>query len=282
MSAEVRSLAWVRACARAPRYSVVVAAIVLSLVGVRALLAAPPTATVAAAPRGGPPAEVGAFAEAFAREYLSWQPGDIAEREARLASFLAAGLDPDAGLVTPTDGEQSVVWTSIAQVRPTGRSRWAARVVAALGDGRRVSLDIPIVHAREALAVGDYPAPASLAGGAHGLRAMSPRDPVQDGELELVVRRAVRNFLAVRTQDLLADLAPGARVLTPDAPTRLLTVEELHWTQPGEALAALVQAELPGGATARLRVHLRVRREGRWFITAFTTPTHPTQGAHRP
>ena len=91
VSVEARSLRALRWRARAPRLLVLGCVGVLALAGLRAALApaTPPQATPTVATRVDP--GVGAFAEAFARVYLSADPARSEWRERRLAAVLARG-----------------------------------------------------------------------------------------------------------------------------------------------------------------------------------------------
>ncbi len=281
MPAETRSLLVARVAARAPRIAVLSAAGLLALAGLRGAIAPPaPTKAPVAAARVVP-AAVGPFAEAFVREYLSWDRDDVGRREQRLSGYLADGLDPDAGL-TPTPGAgQRVAWTVAAAPRAAAQGTWVVSVAAGLDDGTRTTLAIPIRSAGQAMAVIDYPALTALATRAADARASSWSAPVEDRELERVVERAVRNYLAGRAGDLQADLAPGARVITPERSAQLIAVEELAWHTPGRVVAALIEAELPDRTRMRLRLHLTVRRDGRWFVAGLDPSTPPTHGASR-
>lgn len=281
MLADTRTLLAARLVARAPRIALLCAAGVLAVAGLRGAVAPPkPTTASAVAPRPAP-AAAAPFAEAFVREYLSWEQDDIGGREQRLSAYLADGLDPDAGLA-PTPGRRSrVSWTVAGVPRAAGGAVWSVDVLAGLQDGTRTTMSIP-VHARgNAMAVVDYPALVALGTRATDAPARSWNTPVEDAGLERVVQRALRNYLAGRAGDLQADLAPGSRVITPERTSRLITVEELAWKTPGREVAALVVVELPDRSRMRLRLHLSVRRDGRWFVAGLNTPTPPTQGAPR-
>lgn len=280
MRAESRSLSQARLLARAPRLAVLAAGGLLGLAGLRGAIA-PPRPTVLPAPRvASAPATVAPFAEAFVRDYLTWSAGDPADRERRLAGYLADGLDSDGGVVPASGGSQRPVWTAAGVPRAAERaSAWRVAVIAALRGGRRITLLVPVAAgAAGSLAVTDYPALTALA--ARGTaRADQFNDQIDDAELERVVERALRNYLAGNATDLAADLAPGAHVTTPDQTGRLLAIDELAWQQPGRAAAVLADAQLADGNRIRLRFHLSLRRDRRWFVAAINTTNPPTQGA---
>lgn len=281
MPAETRTLAVARIAARGPRIAFLACAGLLALAGLRGVIAPPVTLPAKAKLVGAAPTGVGPFAEAYAREYLSWTPDSVGQREQRLVPFLADGLDPDGGLAPVPGTTQRVTWTSAAAPRAAAPGTWVVTIVAGLADGTRTTLAVP-VHARAgAMAVADYPALTAITARATQARAPAWNTPVDDGELARVVERALRNYLAGRAGDLQADLAPGTRVVTPEQTTRLISIDELDWQQPGRLVAALVAAELPDRARLRLRLHLAVRRDGRWFVAGLDPTTPPTQGAPR-
>src|SRR3954451_18247864 len=106
-----RSLALVRWRARAPRVLLVVAVFVLSALGLRALLRSesqPVVPRVQATSR--PDLESEAFAEEFARAYLTWDAGRPDDRERAVSQYVSQELDPGAGLRPPPDDRERVWW----------------------------------------------------------------------------------------------------------------------------------------------------------------------------
>lgn len=269
MRPESRNLAHARLLARAPRIAIIGAGVLLAFGGLRSAIAPPaPTAGPTVIVRSAP-AAVAPFAEAYVRDLLTWDATDPGERERRLAAYLADGLDPDGGIAPVPGRSQRPEWTVASTARAAERrSGWRVAVLTGLPDGRRMTLVVPVTTgAGGSLVVSDYPSLSALA--ARGTaRAVEWNDTVEDAELERVVERALRNYLAGRAGDLQADLAPGARITTPETASRLVRVEELAWQQHGRRVAVLAAAELPHGTRLRLRFHLALERDGRWFVAA--------------
>jgi hypothetical protein len=219
----------------------------------------PSPAIVGAAISGDP--EVEAFAEAFARTYLTWDPADSERRERQLARFLSRDVDPDAGMAP--DGEQHVNWTAVASERRTG-SRTTV-VVAAEVNGEALHLAVPVERdERGFLAVAAYPA---LVGGPatdRGITAPAERD-VEDPELRAVSERAVRNYLAGESRNLAADLADDATVALPARRLAVEAVESITWSR-GHRVAVQVRATEARAATWTLRYELAVVRRERWYV----------------
>lgn len=282
MRAESRSLTHARLLARAPRIAVIGAGALLALGGLRSAIVPPVAVTPPATAVRQAPAAVVPFAEAFVRDLLTWEASDPGERERRLAAYLADGLDPDGGVAPVPGRSQRPEWTVASGPRAAeAGSGWRVAVLAGLPGGRRMTLVVTVAAgAGGSLVVSDYPSLSALA--ARGTaRAAGWNESVEDAELERVVERALRNYLAGRAGDLQADLAPGAHVTTPETTARLTHVEELAWQQPKRRAAVLAAAELPDGTRLRLRFHLSLERDGRWFVAAIN-PTNPTpQGATR-
>jgi hypothetical protein len=77
---------------------------------------------------------------------------------------------------------------------------------------------------------------------------------------------AVRNYLAGRRDDLLADLAPGAVVSLPERPLRLRSTDAITWARRPRLVA--VEVEAPTGQRLTLRYELAVARRDRWYVRA--------------
>lgn len=272
MPAEPRSLAQARLLARAPRIALLTVTAALTLAGLRAAIAPSHPAATTNAARADAPASVSAFAEAFVRDYLTWTTDDTGQRRSRLSAYLAADLDDDAGLTPPAGGHQAPVWTAAAVARAAAHGRWTATVIAALDGGRRLTLTVPIASRAGGLTVTDYPAITALAARGNTTADRYP-DLINDQGLERVITRATRNYLTGNGPDLQADLAPGAHITTPDTTSRLLTVDEIAWQQPGRTVAVLATTQLTGGTRIQTRLHLTVTNQSRWFISHI----NPTQ-----
>lgn len=281
MRADARSLMRVRLVARAPRVVFVGACATLALAGLRTTItdgnrpAAPLVAPTPVSDLG-----VSAFAEAFARAYLTYRGDDPAAHERAVAAFASGDLDPGAGLQPPVAGSQRVSWTAAMSSSPAGQGRWRVTVAVALaGEGMGLRyLSVPVARdAGGALVVDDYPA---LVGPPARADRSAPPDAgeLTDQALADVASRALGNYLRGAAGNLRADLLPGVRVTTPSPPLRLVAVEALAWREPGRLLAATVSAQDPSGARMRLRFLLRVEHRDRWYLRAIDDPAPSTKG----
>src|SRR5689334_7276796 len=106
MQLATRPLRTVRWTAAAPRVIALLFVAILAAAGLRVIVAGPPPAPAAPTVRPTPPPDYAAqaFAQAFARDYLTWTAkGGEEERAARLKPYLGTGQDEDDGL-QPADG----------------------------------------------------------------------------------------------------------------------------------------------------------------------------------
>src|SRR4051794_20295216 len=97
-----RSLTSVRWAARTPRIAFLAALSIVAAAGLRAIFApaaAAPGHTVSAALRDDRPVE--AFAEGFARAYLTWDARWPERHRQALAAYLPREVDPDGGVALP-------------------------------------------------------------------------------------------------------------------------------------------------------------------------------------
>ncbi|MCW2983820.1 MAG: hypothetical protein JWR63_1390 [Conexibacter sp.] len=255
------SLSALRWRARAPRLAFTSVCMILSLVGLRVVLAGPPKPL--AAPKGSvaSTSDVEGFAEGFARAFLTFSPQDPGRRDR--AMKLYGYVSDDA--VTGT-GATHVVWTSVvdSQARHGG-----GRVVTVLADdGRRewylavtVTLDR---SGRRSIAT----APALVGPPATRPDAVAPAElEVDDRGLRQVAERVVRHFLAGDQADLAADLARGATVTTPPVAARLASVDVITWVARPSRIAVAVTASAPDHLHFSLRYELQViRLGGRWLV----------------
>jgi hypothetical protein len=266
---ETRSLRRVRLTAAAPRLAAGALVLILAVAGLRAAIAPPPQPAAATVIRAAPPASDGAveaFAEGFAREYLTWRAGDDDERAARLRPYLGETLDGDGGLQPARGSTQRVLWTAVAGSRRTQRGFDV--VVAAETTNGRVHLSVPVVRDRRGfLGIADFPA----------LVGPPPTDPVDaakrpatrsvdDTALVIVVERAARNYLAGNRDNLLADLTPDAVVSLPERRLRVTDVQDVTWLEPSTTVGLELQAQDAAGDTWTLRYALSVRRSDRWYV----------------
>ena len=212
-----------------------------------------------------PEPAVEAFAQGFARAYLTVDPARPEARERTLSAYLADPLEPDAGLA-PGRAAQRVLSTTVAGER---RERQRTLVtVAAETDRGLLHLAVPVTRdPRGFLAVASYPALVGPPPLARDLRSPD-EDDVEDPALRAVAERAVRNYLAGRRDDLLADLAPGAVVSLPERPLRLRATDAITWARPRRLVAVAVEATDRTGQRLTLRYELAVARRDRWYVRA--------------
>ena len=220
-----------------------------------------------------PPRDLAAegFAQLFARRYLSWEADDPEAHQRALAAYVGAGMEPGAGLQTPSGGEEQVQWTEVVQERTAAPAELRVYTVAAQTDSAGlVYLTVSVARTRSGvLELAGYPAfvGAPVAGSASGGGALSE---VSDAALQTVVERALRNYLADSAAELAADLTSAARVSLPAQALRLESVQRLDWSpEGGQAVSATVQAQDARGARYTLAYALDVTRvAGRWEIAA--------------
>ena len=252
------------------RYAVI-AASMFGLIASARFAIAPPRGTTAApsAPASATDLAAEGFAVRFTRGYLTWKGDEPALSGSSLESFGGTELEPDLGLEIPPTGEQRVLWAEVVQSREPEAGSHVYTVAAGTStDGVRY-LTVPVRRtASGRLSLSGYPAfvgapasePASLPS---GLRDVS------EPALELVVRRALGNYLADAQGELAADLSAGARVAPPSVPMRLLASGRQEWVPGGGAVTVAVQARDGLGVRYTLSYELDVTRvRGRWEISA--------------
>ena len=262
----------VRAAARAPRAVVLSVCGVLGLVGLKTLFTPsdPPPATPA--PSAQADVVAAAFAESFARAYLTWEAGGSDRRDEALARLMprddAASAD-DVGR-----RHQRVLWSLVTADRPVGAYRRIVTVAAHTTAGL-VHLAVPV--ARNDRGFLYVPSPPALVGPpatATDVAVPAERE-VRDPELRTVAGRVVTNYLAREREDLRADLDADAVVSLPDEPMRVDGVDGVTWVAPDRRVAVAVSAAGPRGLRLALRYELSVtRRAGRWLVrTVHVNPT---------
>ena len=216
-----------------------------------------------------------AFAQAFARSYLTWSPATHDGHDAAVARFAPNTLDAGAGLRPPSHGSQTVRWTAIAGDSRRGRTRLITVLVGTSGGD--LTLAVPVRRdARGLLSVSAYPA---LIGPppANPRTALDVEPPVEDTELSVVAKRTVTNYLARSPRNLAADLTSDAVVVMPVQKFRAARFDDVTWARPNRVAAVVVEALRRDGLQMTLRYELAVvRRAGRWLVRAIeTNPIHP-------
>jgi hypothetical protein len=254
--------------ARAPRLIAGAAAGVLVLVGVRSLIVGAPVPSAPVTSQRNADVAALAFAEAFARAYLTWDPGSPDLQQDAVARFLVDDLD--AGI--DQRDRQSVLWTAaLGDERVAGRLLVTVEAVTDRGPYRLV---VPVQRDdRGLLAVVGYPALVGAV--ATELRRSAPAGTeVEDPALRTVAGRAVRNYLAGERRNLLADLDPEAVVSLPERPLEVRSVDAVEWIAPGRVVVQVTAGD--GASRLVLAYELAVVRGDRWYVRLIAVnPTHP-------
>jgi len=266
-----RPLWQIRTAREWPRYLLSALAVAGLAASARFAIDPPRPAAPRIAAGGVAPPDLAAegFASLFTRSYLTWNAAEPQAHETDLASFVGAGIDPDAGLQVPSSGEQRVAWTEVVQEREPGPGEHVYTVAAQTDDAGLQYLTVSVVRtAGGSLALGGYPAfvgpPAS-----GPAQTQAHLREVDEPALATVVGRALRNYLSASGSELAADLTDNARVSLPVAPLSLESVQSLDWAPGTGAVIAVVQAKDAHGAQYTLAYELDVARvQGRWEVSA--------------
>lgn len=249
-----------RWAARAPRLAAVGASAVLAVAGLRGAFADAPAPAVAPARTDVRDTVTEAVAQEFARDYLTL---DVADRDTERLLKYGAHIEAPRG---PRGLRRGVEWTAVSGVSRRGRSS-TVTVIAGTSRGR-LALAVEIERAPNGVRrVATQPALVAvpMLGSARSVT----RRPVDDAALTVVIRRALKNYLARDTADLSADLAPGVAPLTPPAALRLRSVDAVTWVASPRRVAADVRVVDADRIAQRLSYQLTVqRRGGRWLVLA--------------
>lgn len=217
-----------------------------------------------------------AYAERFARAFLSFSSTDPLTRERALAEFdgRSAGATSE-GYLAGGRGTRRVTQTQVVQAVAVPQGERYVVGADTVPDGR---MYLAVTVARDpggALRVVGFPA---LVGAP--LQGSAAPDPggleVDDDAVSAVVTRALRNYLAGRVGDLPADLTPEAVISVPAQTLRLLRVSELRWEQGvPDSVLATVEAADEHGSQLTLTYELALSRaSSRWFVAGIhTNPT---------
>lgn len=255
------------------RYAVIAASAFGLLASARFAIAPPRPAAVRPVAGDGAAVDLAAegFAVRFARSYLSWKDGEPAGGAAALEAFGGGQMEPRLGLEVPPVGEQRVLWAEVVQSREPVPDLRVYTVAAATTREGVTYLTVPVERTATGLALAGYPAFVGAPASAPAVTAGSLRG-VALPALELVVRRALANYLSDSTGELTADLVEGARVAPPTVPMRLLSTARQEWARGGGAVSVVAQARDGLGVRYTLSYELDVTRvRGRWEISAIQT-----------
>jgi hypothetical protein len=269
-----RPLWRIRVAREWPRYLLSALAVAGIAASARFAIDPPRPVTAKVAPRGPAPPDLAAesFASLFARSYLTWNAADPQAHERDLASFIGAGMEPNAGMQLPSSGEQQVQWTEVVQEREPVSGEQVYTVAAQTDDAGLQYLTVSVVRtAGGSLALGGYP--AFVGGPATGpAQTQGHLREVDEPALATVVERALRNYLSASGSELAADLTNEARISLPAVALSLESVQRLDWAPGVGAVLAVVQAQDARGARYTLAYELDVARvQGRWEVSAIQT-----------
>jgi hypothetical protein len=264
-----------RARASAPRIATFAAIGVLSLAGVRQIVAPPHPITITRqvlVPDSTNEAAADAFAESFARTYLTFSGVDTTSHDNAVASYLAPGVDLGQSVVPSTSISQHVTWTAVAGNSPEGEGKVTITVAVALDtDAVLRYLAIPVAEgAGGTLAVTALPAfvgPPPL--DSNG--APSDGEDVSDAGLRAVVARALASYLRGDNNALAADVVPGVSIPVPAAPLTLTQTQAITQATAGQ-LIVLLSAHDAYGVTYSLRYQVAVVLRDRWYVAAIDPP----------
>lgn len=208
------------------------------------------------------------FASLFARRYLSWSSAEPQAHELEVAELGGQSAE-GADIRVPARGEQRVLWTQVVQTRVAAPGLRVYTVAAETDSAGVVYLTVPVARAPDGpLRLGGYPAfvgpPASAPA-----QLTVPAHELSDPALSSVIARALRNYLAGSSEELAADLTPGARVSLPEQQLELGSVERMTWSADRRSVLAIVRAADRRGVQYTLGYELDVGlTQGRWEVSA--------------
>ena len=176
----------------------------LSAAAVAGLLASARFALAPPRPLGAPPPSVpaarldpaaAAYAVLFARRFLTWNAAEPGASERALMPFTGGGVGPGAGFAAPPAGVQHVLWAEVVQTREPVAGAHVYTVAAETDTAGLLYLAVPVERTAEGIRLSGFP--ALIGPPASAPAAVTPRlREVGAGELETVVARALRNYLA--------------------------------------------------------------------------------------
>jgi len=210
-----------------------------------------------------------AYAVLFARRYLTWSGAESSAGEG-LEPFVGTSMEANAGLVLPAGVVQRVDWAEVVQAREPVTGTHIYTVAAQTDAQGLLYLTVGVTReASGALALSGYP--AFVGPPDHVPAAPPPHGRAVDPALEVVVRRALGNYMSASSSELAADLTPEAQVSLPPNPLTVNTIGRPGWTE-GSAVQVLAQASDSRGVRYTLAYELDVAKvRGRWEISAIQT-----------
>ena len=261
------SLRSTRVRALLPRIAIYGVLGIISIAGLRAIIAGPAESPAVAAPSTAgsldPAAE--AFAEGFTAVYLSWDADHLDQRERELAAYLPATIDSTYGLSPASGSSQQIVWIAAMGAGRSG-SVLNVTVAARTDHGKTLHLVVPVARDEDGfLYLAGYPAlvgPPPVASAA----SVPLGEEISDEPLETVIKRAITNYLEGSRSNLVADLTSDAVVSLPAIHLNVTDVETPTWVVANRRVAVLVAAQDQEHNAWNLRYELDVRHSDRWYV----------------
>lgn len=180
---------------------------------------------------------VEAFAEAFAREYLTWDSTESPEaRQERLGPFLSSTLRNQERfrVEMAAAGRQNVVEAKMWDLKPVKEGFYQADVLVTLARGERIILAVPVAAKDGRLFVYGLPAVNPFRAGGDGKVYWGPSAGDLPG-LKAMLEGFFRAYLEGRDPSELANYAAdGTRLVPMGGPTRFEGFRDLRAYRLGE------------------------------------------------
>jgi hypothetical protein len=252
-----------------PRYLLAALACAGIVASARFAIAPPQSRVIRALLQPSADQSAAAFAALFARRYLTWAGAEPLSSARALEPFTGVAMEPAVGVRLPAAGEQHVEWLEIVQSRAPLPGEHVYTVAVQTDTAGLLYLVVSVQREADGtLALAHYPAFVGAPAYGPALAQARTRD-VSDAGLQIVVERALRNYLAGSDANLAADLAGGAQVSLPRLGLILDSLGRLQWAPGGGAVLALAQAHDGRGVHYSLEYELDVSwTASRWEISA--------------
>lgn len=216
------------------------------------------------------------YATEFARAYLAYSAQSSEAHTQALSRFANNAIASEAGM-SPQGGSETVLWAEpVQEQRPPSGGEIVTVAVQTSTVSMPQYLAVPVARNGGALAIASYPsfvgppavdaeysAPEQTAVSAPGLTAM--------------VTRVVTNYLSDNSQNLQADLVPGAEVSLPTVALVVQRVNSVTWARQGETVEVQLNAQDSTHSTFSLTYLIGVTQQERWYATSIeVNPTSST------
>ncbi|HTZ86443.1 MAG TPA: conjugal transfer protein [Solirubrobacteraceae bacterium] len=209
------------------------------------------------------------YAVFFARRYLSWNAAEPQGSQRLLAPIVGVEMAPTAGMTLPAVGSQNVEWAEVVQSRELERGKHVYTVAAQVRGLGILYLAVDVARSSDGrLMLWGYPAFVGAPSSAEA-HIVETGAVVGDRALNEVIKRALRNYLGRWSENLDADLSPGARVGQSSVALTLEAVQRIAWSGDRRSVLATVEAQDARGTRYTLDYELDViDAGGRWEISA--------------